>query len=172
VYYVASETINLAGSSRLKGTFYFTYFCSPCVIFQLASCWLCSVGWQCDWRCLLTFCHGLYAKYTAVEDFYLLGYSAVQSVESWPTSARNVWLHLHCRRASKARNNKQVASRVSLLSASCCFLARPKVGGGMLPLTLAGFQRTTRHYTILHNHRCDNLKSYSLSSFLFLKELL
>jgi hypothetical protein len=44
---------------------------------------------------------------TELEEFYLLGYNAVQSVESEPTFRRKFRLHFQGRKISQARNQRE-----------------------------------------------------------------
>jgi hypothetical protein len=95
------------------------------------------------------------AGQSSKEGFYLLGYKAVQSVESQPTCRRNM--------------PPQSSGLKVLLSALCLFLAwialQPwRWRRHIPPKYRLSFQRTTGHHItedrILHNHQCENLKSY------------
>jgi hypothetical protein len=83
------------------------------------------------------------------EELYVLGYNAVQSVESTRRFGGTCRLHLQGSRVSHARNQHEVGSK--------------------LPKTSDDIQRTTRQYIpedrSLHDHRCEYLKSCCLKFY-------
>jgi hypothetical protein len=74
------------------------------------------------------------------EQYYLLGYDAVYSVEFQPTFRSNI--------STSSSGSKYTPRKIPACSSE----------------TSVVFQQTTWHYipedSILHNHRCENLKSY------------
>jgi hypothetical protein len=95
-----------------------------------------------------------------VDEFYLLGHNAVQSVESEPTFRRNM---LPPSAGSKNKPRALLATSITLIS----FLAYSftlKMEAACSSETSVDTQRTTRRYIpedrTLHNHRYENLKSY------------
>jgi hypothetical protein len=76
-----------------------------------------------------------------IEEYYLLGYNAVQSVESQPSRA--------C-----------LPPDITLVSCSA-YSSNLKMEAICSSETSVDFQRTTEDST-LHNHRCENLKSYKI----------
>jgi hypothetical protein len=90
-----------------------------------------------------------------VEEIYLWKYNEVQSVESQLTFRRNI--------SPPSSGSKNKRNKVSVTSFHACFLIGtlfdPEDGWKSVD-----FQRTTRRYIpenrTLHNHLCENLKSY------------
>jgi hypothetical protein len=83
-----------------------------------------------------------------VEEYDLMGYNAVQSVESQPTFRRNI-----------------LPPALTLLSCSAYF-STLKMEAICSSVTLVDFQWATQRYipqdSTLHNHHCENLKSYKI----------
>jgi hypothetical protein len=92
------------------------------------------------------------------EEYHLLGYSTVQSVECQPTFRRNIspLSSGSKNKPSKISAQKHIASRALLKMEAICSSE-----------TSVDLQRTTRRYipddSTLHNHRCKNLKSCILN---------
>jgi hypothetical protein len=108
------------------------------------------------------------------EEHYLLRYNAVYSVESHPTFRRNMITSIF-RLEEYARNQEWLRWRgpVANYSSSQLSLHSKWRAGILLSLfdcedggDILTFQRATWHYILedntLHNHRCENLKSYIL----------
>jgi hypothetical protein len=90
------------------------------------------------------------------EEYYLLGFNTLYSVESPPTFRRNI-------SPPSSGLNKQSKIQAGIL----LDLFDPEDGGGMFLLNLVDFLRIICRYSpkdnILHNHFCEKLKSMSMS---------
>jgi hypothetical protein len=99
----------------------------------------------------------------------------IKSIIFWDVTPRSVLscsrrsggtlrLHLQGRRNNLARTSKQAGGKQTLKMEAICSSE-----------TLVNTQRTTRHYIpedcTLHNHRCENLKSYTVREHIFLYSL-
>jgi hypothetical protein len=76
-------------------------------------------------------------------------------------------LHLQSRRISRAKNQREIRCQAELASCSA-YSSTMKMEAIFSSETSGDFQRTTRRYIpedrALHNHRCENLKSYTCRS--------
>jgi hypothetical protein len=81
-------------------------------------------------------------------------------------------LHFQCRRISQRRHQREAGSKQSwcMVVSSSAYSWTLYVEGRCSSETSVDFQRTKRRYItkdgILHNHRCDNLRSYNVIHYL------
>jgi hypothetical protein len=105
--------------------------------------------------------HFIFINAFLSEEYYLLVYNAMQSVESQPTFRRNMI-------PSSGSKNKPSEKPASKQVATSAYFSTPKMEAICSSETSVDFQRTTRRYipedSSLHNHRCEYLKSYAFLS--------
>jgi hypothetical protein len=103
------------------------------------------------------------------EEYHLLGYNAVQSVESQPTFRRNI---LPPFSGSKNKQAELCLPPAYTLVSCSAYFSTMKMEAICSSETSVDFQRTTRRHTpedsTLHYHRCENLKSYKLYIHVFM----
>jgi hypothetical protein len=119
---------------------------SHCSVFQI------SLGF----RSFKTICYATYIMSTFILELYLVGYDAVRSVESQPTSWKNIWNQ----RIIQAKLFSCLAYSSTMLMEATC-----------VSETSVDFLYITRHDTpedrTVHNHGNENFGSYVLIQILF-----